>query len=85
MELINLHDKKPEFLSGGQRQRVALARAIVRQPKILLLDEPLSALDTTLRVKLQDYILRVHEQYRLTTILVSHDIMEVIRLSSRER
>ena len=83
MELINLHDKKPEFLSGGQRQRVALARAIVRQPKILLLDEPLSALDTTLRVKLQDYILRVHEQYRLTTILVSHDIMEVIRLSSR--
>jgi molybdate transport system ATP-binding protein len=81
MELSNLSDKKPALLSGGQQQRVALARAIVRKPKLLLLDEPMSALDTTLRLKIQDYILKVHKQYNLTTVLVSHDIIEVIRLS----
>lgn len=80
-ELTSLSNKKPALLSGGQQQRVALARAIVRKPKILLLDEPMSALDTTLRLKIQDYILRVHEQFNLTTIIVSHDILEVIRLS----
>lgn len=82
MELSSLEDKRPAVLSGGQQQRVALARAIVRQPKILLLDEPMSALDTSLRLKIQDYILRVHRQYNLTTILVSHDLIEVVRLSN---
>lgn len=82
MELSSLQGKKPAVLSGGQQQRVALARAIVRKPKILLLDEPMSALDTNLRIKIQDYILRVHRQYNLTTILVSHDLIEIIRLSN---
>jgi|SRR5690606_19668873 len=83
MELTNLHDKRPYSLSGGQRQRVALARAIVRRPGILLLDEPMSALDTDLRLKIQDYILKVHKEFKLTTILVSHDVFEVLRLCSR--
>ncbi len=83
MELGGLRNIKPEKLSGGQQQRVALARALVRKPEILMLDEPLSALDTSMRSKLQDYILRVHQQYKLTTILVSHDVGEVIKMANR--
>lgn len=81
IELTNLQDRKPETLSGGQKQRVALARALVQKPSILLLDEPLSALDSEMRNKLQDYILKVHKKYKLTTFLVSHDISEVFKLS----
>jgi molybdate transport system ATP-binding protein len=83
MELTNLQHQKPGILSGGQKQRVALARAVARKPAVLLLDEPLSALDTELRLKMQDYIAAIHQQYHLTTILVSHDMLEVIRLSTK--
>ena len=81
IELADLQDRKPETLSGGQKQRVALARALVQKPSILLLDEPLSALDGEMRNKLQDYILKVHKKYNLTTFLVSHDVSEVFKLS----
>ncbi len=81
MELQQLQHNKPTRLSGGQQQRVALARAIARRPKILLLDEPLSALDDEMRFKLQDYIFKAHLHYKLTTILVSHHLPEIFRLS----
>lgn len=82
IELGDLRNKLPFTLSGGQQQRVALARALVQKPEILLLDEPLSALDLKIRLKLQDYIIRVHKQYSLTTLLVSHDVGEISKLSS---
>ncbi|MCG8329596.1 MAG: ABC transporter ATP-binding protein [Chitinophagales bacterium] len=82
-ELQQLIDRYPARLSGGQQQRVALARALVRRPKLLLLDEPLSALDPDIRAKLQDYILKVHQAFGLTTILVSHDFREIFRMANR--
>lgn len=81
IDLGELQNRKPTTLSGGQKQRVALARALVKKPKILLLDEPLSALDHEMRAKLQSYIMEVHKEFSLTTILISHDVSEIIRLS----
>lgn len=83
VELEELKNRYPSTLSGGQKQRVALARAIVRKPDILLLDEPLSALDMEMRAKLQDEILKIHKHFQITTILVSHDLHEIFKLSSR--
>ena len=80
-ELREFAGRKPAQLSGGQKQRVALARALARKPEVLLLDEPLSALDADMRMALQDEIDRVHEMFRATTVFVSHDMQEVIRLA----
>lgn len=79
--LINLADRKIQTLSGGQKQRVALARAIAKKPLLLLLDEPLSAIDNMMRTQLQTTLLEAHKRFKLTTILVSHDMDEIIKLS----
>lgn len=83
MEISGLRTQKPAQLSGGQQQRVALARTLVQKPKLLLLDEPLSALDRPMRIKLQEYLRKVHVKYELTTIMVSHDPSEALRLADR--
>lgn len=83
MELDNLAGRLPATLSGGQKQRVALARAMAREPEILLLDEPFSALDHAISVKLQQALGEVHRRYPVTTLLVSHDIAEICTLASR--
>lgn len=79
--LKGLCKRKPDKLSGGQQQRLAVARALARKPQILLLDEPLSALDTETRNLLQLEILLAHRNFHATTLLVSHDITEVINMS----
>jgi molybdate transport system ATP-binding protein len=81
--LAELRKRKPSGLSGGQKQRVALARALARKPQMLLLDEPLSSLDAEMRILLQDEIEKVHRQWGITTIMVTHDLNEVFRLASQ--
>jgi len=80
-DLQHLAHRKPATLSGGQQQRVALIRALVRQPQILLLDEPLSALDLEMRQALQNQIYELHKSFGTTTLLVSHQLSEIYRLS----
>ena len=76
-------EKKIEQLSGGQKQRVALARTMVMKPKILLLDEPLSALDGVIKESIKDRIRTIAREYHLTTIIVTHDPEEALTLSDR--
>jgi len=82
-ELSALKNRSTKTLSGGQKQRVSLCRAMMNRPKLLLLDEPLSALDSEMRAKLQTEILSLHKEFKTTTIMVSHDPSEIYKLSSR--
>ena len=81
--LSELSDRLPNTLSGGQQQRVSLSRALMNRPKLLLMDEPLSALDPKMRTQLQYEILALHKEFGTTTIMVSHDPSEIYRLANR--
>lgn len=83
VQLSAMAGRKPHQLSGGQRQRVAMARAIVTRPRVLLLDEPLSALDKALRVEMQVELKRIQREVGITTIFVTHDQEEALALSDR--
>ncbi len=83
VQISKLADRKPHQLSGGQRQRVALARALAKQPKILLLDEPLGALDKKLREQTQFELVNIQERLGITFIVVTHDQEEAMTMSSR--
>ena len=85
-EILGLQDylnRKPEALSGGQRQRVALGRAIVREPKVFLMDEPLSNLDAKLRVQMRTEITKLHQRLQTTFIYVTHDQTEALTMGTR--
>lgn len=86
LEQVGLIDRArewPAVLSGGQRQRVALARALVHRPRLLLLDEPLGALDALTRIEMQSLIERLWHEHRFTAVLVTHDVSEAVALADR--
>jgi len=83
VRLPNVGDRRPTQLSGGQRQRVALARAIVNRPRVLLLDEPLGALDLKLRVEMQQELKRIQREVEITFVYVTHDQDEALSMSDR--
>ncbi|WP_026486018.1 ABC transporter ATP-binding protein [Caldanaerobius polysaccharolyticus] len=83
LDIEHLLDRKPKALSGGQRQRVALGRAIVREPKVFLMDEPLSNLDAKLRVQMRTEISKLHERLQTTFIYVTHDQTEAMTMGDR--
>ncbi len=83
LEITHLLERRPSQLSGGQRQRVALGRAIVRQPRVFLMDEPLSNLDAALRVSMRTLIKKLHRQVATTVVYVTHDQAEAMTLADR--
>ncbi len=83
LDIAHLLNRKPKALSGGQRQRVALGRAIVREPKVFLMDEPLSNLDAKLRVAMRTEITKLHQRLQTTFIYVTHDQTEAMTMGSR--
>jgi multiple sugar transport system ATP-binding protein len=83
LDLEHLLDRKPKALSGGQRQRVAMGRAIVRNPRVFLMDEPLSNLDAKLRVQMRTEIAKLHDRLGATIIYVTHDQTEAMTLGTR--
>ena len=83
VRLEDMADRKPDQLSGGQRQRVALARALIKQPKVLLLDEPLSALDAKLREQMQIELVHLQQSVGITFVIVTHDQNEALSMADR--
>ncbi|WP_052400581.1 ABC transporter ATP-binding protein [Oceanobacillus jeddahense] len=83
VKIDHLADRKPAQLSGGQQQRVAIARALVKNPKLLLLDEPLSNLDARLRLKMREEIRRIQQEIGITAVFVTHDQEEALSISDR--
>jgi multiple sugar transport system ATP-binding protein len=83
LDIEHLLDRKPKALSGGQRQRVAMGRAIVREPRVFLMDEPLSNLDAKLRVQMRTEITKLHQRLQTTFIYVTHDQTEAMTLGTR--
>ncbi len=83
MRLVGLEERYPSEISGGQRQRVALARTLVTEPRLLLLDEPFTALDYPVKEKLRADLVKIHKRYPITTIVVTHDLEEAYELGQR--
>lgn len=82
-KLENIKDRMPDKLSGGETKRVALARCIITKPKILLLDEPTSNLDFTVKIEVRELIKKIHKKYKCVTLMVTHDIFDGLYLSDK--